>query len=67
MKHYEKLSFQPNYEYFNHDIATDVGWDSIYPGLLWPPDAKSDSAKDPDAGKDWRQKEKGMVEDEMVR
>ena len=23
--------------------------------------------KDPDAGKDWRQKEKGMAEDEMVR
>ena len=23
--------------------------------------------KDPDAGKDWRQKEKGAVEDEMVR
>ena len=23
--------------------------------------------KDPDAGKDWRQKEKGVAEDEMVR
>ena len=23
--------------------------------------------KDPDAGKDWRQEEKGMIEDEMVR
>ena len=23
--------------------------------------------KDPDAGKDWRQKEKGAVEDEMIR
>ena len=23
--------------------------------------------KDPDAGKDWRQEEKGMTEDEMVR
>ena len=23
--------------------------------------------KDPDAGKDWRQKEKGVEEDEMVR
>ena len=23
--------------------------------------------KDPDAGKDWRQKEKGEVEDEMIR
>ena len=34
---------------------------------LWPPDAKSQLiGKDPDAGKDWRQKEKGMTEDEMV-
>jgi len=34
---------------------------------LWPPDAKSWLiGKDPDAGKDWRQEEKGMTEDEMV-
>ena len=35
--------------------------------ILWPPDAKSRLiGKDPDAGKDWRQKEKGTAEDEMV-
>ena len=35
--------------------------------ILWPPDAKSWFVwKDPDAGKDWRQEEKGMREDEMV-
>ena len=35
--------------------------------ILWPPDAKSQLiGKDPDAGKDWRQKEKGAIEDEMV-
>ena len=35
--------------------------------ILWPPDAKSQVIrKDPDAGKDWRQEEKGMTEDEMV-
>ena len=35
--------------------------------ILWPPDAKSWlNWKDPDAGKDWRQEEKGMAEDEMV-
>ena len=35
--------------------------------ILWPPDAKSWLiGKDPDAGKDWRQEEKGMREDEMV-
>ena len=33
---------------------------------LWPPDAKSWLIwKDPDVGKDWRQEEKGMTEDEM--
>ena len=35
--------------------------------ILWPPDAKNwVLEKDPDAGKDWRQEEKGMTEDEMV-
>ena len=35
--------------------------------VLWPPDAKSWLIwKDPDAGKDWRQEEKGTTEDEMV-
>ena len=35
--------------------------------VLWPPDAKNWLIeKDPDAGKDWRQEEKGMIDDEMV-
>ena len=35
--------------------------------LLWPPNAKSWLiAKDPDAGKDWGQEEKGKTEDEML-
>ena len=35
--------------------------------VLWPPDAKSWLIwKDPDAGKDWRQEEKGTIEDEVV-
>ena len=35
--------------------------------ILWPPNAKSWPIwKDPNAGKDWGQKEKGMTEDEMV-
>ena len=34
---------------------------------LWPPDAKNWLiGKDSDAGKDWRQEEKGMTEDEIV-
>ena len=35
--------------------------------ILWPPHAKSWLIrKDPNVGKDWRQEEKGMTEDEMV-
>ena len=35
--------------------------------ILWPPDAKNWLiGKDLDAGKDWRQEEKGTAEDEMV-
>ena len=34
--------------------------------ILWPPHAKSwVIGKDPDAGRDWRQEEKGTTEDEM--
>ena len=34
--------------------------------VLWSPDAKSWLiGKDPDAGKDWRQEEKGTTEDEI--
>ena len=35
--------------------------------ILWPPHVKSRLiGKDPDAGRDWRQEEKGMTEDEMA-
>ena len=35
--------------------------------ILWPPDVKNWlTGKDPDAGKDWRQEEKGTTVDEMV-
>ena len=35
--------------------------------ILWPPDAKSWLiGKDPDAGRDWGQEEKGTTEDEMA-
>ena len=35
--------------------------------ILWPPDAKSPLiGKVPDAGKDWRQEEKGTAENEMA-
>ena len=36
--------------------------------ILWPPDVKNWLIwNDPQAGKDWRQEEKGMTEDEMVK
>ena len=36
--------------------------------ILWPPDSKSWLiGKDPDAGRDWGQEEKGMTQDEMAR
>ena len=35
--------------------------------ILWPPDVKNWLiGKDSDAGKDWRQEEKGSTEDEMI-
>ena len=35
--------------------------------ILWPPDVKNWlTGKDPDAGKDWRQEEKGTTENEIV-
>ena len=35
--------------------------------ILWPPDVKNWLiGKDPDAGQDWRQEEKGRKEDEVI-
>ena len=35
--------------------------------ILWPPHSKSRlTGKDPDAGRDWGQEEKGTTEDEMA-
>ena len=35
--------------------------------ILWPPDMKKWlTGKDPDAGQDWGQEEKGTTEDEMI-
>ena len=43
---------------------TDV---EVETSILWPPDVKSWLiGKDPDAGKDWGQEEKGTTENEMV-
>jgi len=39
------------------EAATPILWPDVKSWLIW---------KDPDAGKDWRQEEKGTTEDEMV-
>ena len=52
----------PLASYFTH--VNDVEAETP---ILWPPDVKAWLIwKDPDAGKDWGQEEKGMTEDEMV-
>ena len=46
-----------------------IGWTDVEAKIpiLWPPDAKSWLIwNDLNAGKDWGQEEKGMIEDEMV-
>ena len=44
-----------------------IGRSSAETSILWPPDSKNWLLrKDPDAGKYWRQEEKGMTENEMA-
>ena len=56
----------------NQSILKKINPENSLGGLmlklnLWPPDAKSWLIREnPDAGKDWRQEEKGTIEDEMV-
>ena len=57
----------------NQSILKEIGPEYSLEGLmlklkLWPPDAKNWLiGKDPDAGKDWRQEEKWVTRDEIVR
>ena len=47
------------------DTTEQLNWTEAL--ILWPLDAKSQLiGKDPDAGKDWRQEEKGTTENEMI-
>ena len=44
-----------------------IGRNDAEASVLWPPDVKRQLiGKDLDAGKDWRQEEKGMTEDGLV-
>ena len=50
-----------------NQLWTFIGRTDAKAPVLWPPDVKNWLIwKDPDAGKDWRQEEKGMTEDEML-
>jgi len=58
---------QPVHPKGNHSWVFIGRTDEAETPILWPPDVKSWLIwKDPDAGKDWRQEEKGTTEDEMV-
>ena len=49
------------------DVLIFIGRTDAEATVLWPPDVKSQLIReDPDAGKDWRQEEKGTTEDEMA-
>ena len=50
------------------EISSGCSWEGwSWNSNTWPLDVKNWLiGKDPDAGKDWRQEEKGMTEDEMV-
>ena len=51
----------------NQSILREISPEYSLQGIIWPPDAKDWLiGKDPNAGKNWRQEEKGMTEDEMV-
>jgi len=57
---------QPVHPKGDHSLGFKTDVEAEAP-VLWPPDAKIWLIwKDPDAGKDWKQEEKGLTEDEMV-
>ena len=61
LEHWRLL--EKNFKICPHDLV----WSSLSDHHLWLPDVKSWLiGKDPDAGKNWRQEEKGMTEEEMA-
>ena len=66
-QHYAKISKILSVNPKGNQSWIFIGRTNAEASILWPPDAKSLlTEKDLDAGKDWRQKEKGKTEDEIV-
>ena len=66
VKNTSKIFQKINY-YLNQGFDSQSTDTETEAPILQPPDVKSWLIwKDPDAGEDWKQEEKGMTEDEMV-
>ena len=64
--HFDRLGCKP-VNPNRHQRWILIGRTDAEAPVLWPCSAKSQPiGKDPDAGKDWRQEEKGVTEDEMA-
>ena len=68
---WESLGLQgdPTSPFWRRSVLGFIGKtdDEAETPIFWPPDVKSWlNWKDPNAGKDWRQEEKGTTEDEMI-
>ena len=56
-----------NLKEINPDYSIGTTDAKVEAPILWPPDAKNwPTGKDPDAGQDWEQEEKGTTEDKMI-
>ena len=63
----EEVSLKLNIQKTNMAFTPITSMKLAEAPVLWPPDVKNWLiGKDPDAGKDWRQEEKGITEGEMV-
>ena len=64
----ESKEIKPVLKKINPEYSLEALLLNLEAPILWPPDARSHHiGKDPDAGKDCREKEKGEAEVKMVR
>ena len=67
IKHWEIVKDTETWHAAIHGVAKIRTRLSDWTDLNWTDANSWLTGKDPDAGQDWRQEEKGMTEDEMVR